>query len=303
MINTIKSSNRRTKFLGVLKNQALMWILLVPTVISLVICAWNPIIRGIYTSFFRTQGFNAVEFVGFKNYVNVLTDTMFLQTLVNTVKYVFWSLLFGGIPPIIIAVIFQEVIHFRKTVRLLTYIPSVAPALAVSVIWMSIFSPTAGGLLNQMMISLGVGQKAWLENPALTIPLMMISASWSGIPGTVLLYFAALQSVNQDLYEAAIIDGAGIWKRFRKITLPHLYPTILLMWVRQIIGIFQIFQEPLVMTDGGPNYASLSINLTAYKMAFTYGQVDRSLALSTVTFVILLGISIIYFKMDKKVNG
>lgn len=302
MAKNIKSENRRTKFYHTFKNEFFMWILLVPTVISLIIGAWDPILKGMFTSLFKTRGFSAVEFVGLKNYANVLSDTMFMATISNTFKYVFWSLLFGGIPPIIIAIIFQEVLHFRKTIRLLTYIPSVAPSLAVSVIWVSIYSSSTGGLLNQLLALFGANPQVWLENPKLTIPLIMISASWTGIPGTVLLYFAGLQTVNQELYEAATIDGAGIMRRLRTVTLPHLYPTILLMWVRQIIGIFQIFQEPLIMTDGGPNNASLSINLTAYKMAFVYGQVDRSLALSTVVFIILMVITVFYFKLDKKIN-
>lgn len=286
-----------------LKAQTYMWILLIPTVIALAICSWYPILSGFYTSFFKTQGYTAVEFVGFKNYVNVLTDTMFLSTLGNTVKYVLWSLLLGGIPPIFIAIIMQEVVHCRRSIRFLTYIPSVTPALAVSVIWMCMYSPASGGLLNYLLSFLGIEPQVWLQNENLTIPLIMLSSSWSGIPGTVILYLAALQNINQDLYAAALIDGASIWSRLRKITLPTLYPTILLMWVRQIIGIFQIMQEPLVMTDGGPNNASLSLNLTAYKMAFQYGQADRALALGVVSFAFLLIVSIFYFKMDKKINS
>lgn len=289
--------------LAVVKTQTFMWVLLVPTVFTLILCHWYPIFSGVYTSFFKTQGYNAVEFVGLRNYKNVLTDTMFLTTLGNTLKYVFWSLLLGGIPPIFIAIIMNEVIHAKRTIRLLTYVPAVTPALATAVIWMCIFSPSPGGLLNYLLSVFGIEAQGWLQNPKLTIPLMMFSASWSGIPGTVVLYLASLQNVNQDLYEAAMIDGAGIWTRLKKITLPTLYPTILLMWVRQIIGIFQIMQEPLVMTDGGPNNASLSLNLTAYKMAFTYGQADRALALGTVTFLLLLIVSIGYFKLDKKLNS
>ncbi len=288
---------------NVFKNQALMWVLLVPTVYTLVMHIWYPIGDGFFTSFFKTYGYNRGEFVGLRNYINVLTDTMFLQTLGNTVKYVLWSLLLGGLPPIFIAVIMQEVIHGKRTIRLLTYIPAVVPTLATSVIWMGIFSPAAGGLLNQLLSGLGVEAQSWLQDPNLAIPLIILTASWSGIPGTVLLYLAVLQSINQDLYEAAMIDGAGVWKRFRKITLPTLYPTILLMWVKQIIGIFQIMEQPLVMTDGGPNNASLSLNLTAYKMAFTYGQVDRALALGVVSFCILLVFSVLYFRVDKKLNS
>ena len=298
-----KNKKSIASMLTIFKNQSLMWILLVPTVAVLLFCHWYPIFSGMYMSFFKTQGYTATDFVGLKNYINVLTDTMFLTTLLNTVKYVLWSILFGAIPPIFIAVIMQEVIHGKRTIRLLTYIPAVVPSLATAVIWTSIFSPASGGLLNYLLSFFGVEAQGWLQNPKLTIPLIMISQSWSGIPGTVLLYLSALQNINQDLYEAAMIDGASVWRRFKKITLPTLYPTILLMWVRQIIGIFQIMEPPLVMTDGGPNNASLSLNLTAYRMAFTYGQADRALALGVVSFCVLLIFSVFYFKMDKKINS
>ena len=286
-----------------LKSQFLMWILLIPTVFVLIYCHWTPVFRGMYMSFFHTKGYSVTDFCGLENYKNVLTDTMFLQTLWNTVQYVVWSLVMGAIPPIILAIFMQEVIHGKGVIRFLSYLPSVTPGLAATVVFMSIFSPAPGGLLNYFLGNFGIEPQTWIQDAKMAIPLIVLTMSWSGIPGTVLYYLASLQSVNQDLYEAAMIDGATVWKRCLKITLPHLGPMTLLLWVRQTIGVFQIMQQPLVMTDGGPNNASLSLNLTAYKMAFQYGQVDRALALGTVSFVFLLVFSIFYFKMDKKLNN
>lgn len=291
---------RYSAVIGSLKKETLMWLLLVPTVLSLIICQWNPVIKGLILSFFKTKGYTAVAFAGLANYKAVLTDSMFIQTLINTVMYVVWSLIIGALPPIIIAILLHETVHGKQTFKVLTYLPAVAPALAVSLIWRSLYSPTASGLLNLLLAKLGIPAQQWLLNEHMTIPLIVLSMTWSGCPGSVLLYLAGLQSVSQDLYEAAIIDGAGIWKRIFKITLPHLAPVILLLTVRQIIGVFQIMDLPLVMTDGGPNNASLSLNLTAYKMAFTYMQVGRSLSLGTVSFVILLAVTAFYFMLDKK---
>ena len=289
--------------LVVVRNEALMWMLLLPTVFTLILCHWNPIFRGMITSLFQTKGFKLVEFVGLKNFKNVLTDTMFLRTLLNTVQYVVWSFLLGAIPPLAIAIALNEVVHFKQGFKILTYLPAIAPGLAASLIWVNIFSPSPGGMLNILMNALGLPTSQWLLNESLTIPLIVVSMTWKGYGATMLLYLSALQSVSQDLYEAAVIDGAGIWKRIFKITIPHLGPTMLLMWVQQIISVFQIFDQPLVMTDGGPNNASLTLGLTSYKMAFSYMQVDRSMALGTVSFFILLIATLFYFRMQKKLEG
>jgi multiple sugar transport system permease protein len=116
------------------------------------------------------------------------------------------------------------------------------------------------------------------------------------------MYLASLQSVNQSLYEAARIDGAGFWRRFWHILLPHMRGIILLLAIRQIIGVFQITEQPLVMTGGGPNGASMSLGLTNYFYAFQYGQFDKSMALGVISFLFLLGLTFIYFKLDRKFN-
>lgn len=284
------------------RSQALMWCLLLPTVFALVLCHWNPIFRGMFTSLFQTKGFKIVEFVGLENFKNVLTDTMFWDTLINTFEYVLWSLVLGLLPPLAIAIAINEVVHFKQGFKIFTYLPAIAPALAASLIWMNIFSPSPGGLLNVILTKLDLPTSQWLLNGHLTIPLIVVSLTWRGYGATMLLYLSSLQSVSQDLYEAAVIDGAGIWRRLFKITIPHIAPTMLLMLVQQIIGIFQIFEQPLVMTDGGPNNASLTLGLTSYKMAFSYMQVDRSMALGTVSFFILLIATLFYFRMKKKLE-
>lgn len=295
-----KGRKRPTSFLAVLKNETFMWILLVPTVFALVLCQWNPIVRGMITSFFQTRGFKTVEFVGLQNYINVLQDSMFLQTLWNTVQYVLWSIVLGIVPPLGIAIAINEAVHAKQTFKVLAYVPAIAPALAVSIIWKNLFSPAPGGLFNQLLLSLGLPTSQWLLNENLTIPLIILTMTWSGYATTMLLYLTALQSLSQDLYEAAVVDGAGVWRRIFRITLPHLSPTMLLLVVRQIIGVFQVFDQPLVMTDGGPNNASLSMGLTTYKLAFSYMSVDRAMALGTVSFCILIFATLFYFRMEKK---
>ena len=116
------------------------------------------------------------------------------------------------------------------------------------------------------------------------------------------MYLATLQGTNQSLYEAARLDGAGFWQRVRHITWPHCRGIILLLAVKQIIGVFSVTEQPMVMTGGGPNGASMSLGLTNYYYAFKYGAMQKSLALGVITFVILSGLTVVYFKLDKKIN-
>ena len=301
-INNLRIKRVKGK-LTIVKNESMMWLLLLPTVFAIILCQWNPVVRGVFTSFFRTKGFSTVEFVGLSNYKNVLHDTMFLKTLINTFSYVIWSLIIGILPPLALAIAINETVHFKEGFKILLYLPAVAPGLAVSIIWMNMYSPASGGMLNSILQMFNLPTSQWLLNEKLVIPLIIISMTWKGYGTTMLLYLSSLQSLSQDLYEAAIIDGAGLWKRITKITIPHMAPTLLLMIVNQIIGVFQVFDQPLVMTGGGPNDASLTLGLTSYKMAFSYMQVDRSMALGTVSFFILLVATIFYFKMQKKLEA
>ena len=148
----------------------------------------------------------------------------------------------------------------------------------------------------------GLGPVGWLSNAHLTIPLIILAMTWNGFGSTMILYLASLQSVDQSLYEAARLDGAGVFSRIKNVLLPHMSGILFLNAIRQIIAVFQITEQPLVMTGGGPNGASMSLGLTNYFYAFKYGQLDKSMALGVITFILLIGLTYIYFKFDKKIN-
>lgn len=148
----------------------------------------------------------------------------------------------------------------------------------------------------------GLQPMTWLNNANLSIPLIIVMLTWSGFGGAVIMYLASLQGIDRSLYEAAKLDGAGIFQRIRVVMMPHMWGILLLQAVRQIIGIFQIAEQPLVMTGGGPNGASTSLGLTNYYYAFKYGQFDRSMALGVIMFILLVWLTLLYFRLDKKIN-
>ena len=285
-----------------LKNNIGGWLFILPLAVIVYFFTIRPQVLGFVWSFFRMQGFKIVKFVGFDNYVRVLTDTMFLKNLWNTFQYVLWSLVIGYPLPIILAVLLNEAVHLRKTLRVLVYVPSILPAIATSLLWVFVFSPTSGGLLNTALQSIGIEPQVWLQDPTKTIFYIIISMTWSGCGGTILYYFAALQGVSRELYEAAVIDGAGFFRRLRVVAFPHIAGISLLFLAKQIIGVFSITDQPMQMTDGGPNGASMTLGLQIYRYGFVDFRPDLAMALGVVMFFILLIVTIFYFRLEKKLS-
>lgn len=278
------------------------WVLILPAVLCIYLFIIRPQVQGIWWSFFNMQGYKVKEFVGFANYKQVMSDTMFVKTLWNTCQYVIWSLLIGFLLPILVAVVLNEIVHFRNTFRFLTYFPAILPGMAVSLLWYMMYYPDQGGLLNMIGSWFGMQPYTWLQDSNHTIMYIVISMTWCGCGATAIYYFASLQGVSRELYEAAIIDGAGFIRRFFTVTLPHLSGITLLFLVKQIIGVFNIMEQPMQMTDGGPNGASNTLGLVAYKYGFVNIKPQLAMAVGVIMFLILMVLTIFYFYLDKKIE-
>lgn len=276
------------------------WILLVPSILLFLIMIWGPLISTIRLSFYETQGFEAVAFAGLDNYKNVLTNSEFLRTLKNTCFYVLWSLAIGYLFPLLVAVMLNEMVRVKSVLRFSFYFPAMIPGMATALLWKFIFDPGEGGVLNMILMAFGHAPSQWLQDASLTIPLIIFTMTWKGFGGTMLIYLASLQGISRDLYEAASIDGAGFFQKIRYVQFPAVKSLMGLMLIRQIIGVFQIMQEPLAMTSGGPNNASMSLMLSSYNYGFRYYQVGRSMAVGTITFLILAVFTVIYQVASRK---
>lgn len=275
------------------------WLLILPAILLLILVSWRPIFMGIQMAFMNNEG---TQFVGFDNFRTVLTDVLFFKALKNTVLYVVWSLIIGMGLPVVVAIMLNETVHMSSFLKASLYLPQVMPAIAVSLLWSFVYMADESGLLNQIISFAGGEPQVWLQDENWTIPLIVISMTWKGFGFTSILYLASLQGINRELYEAAVIDGAGFFGRTLKITLPHMYPMILLFGVNQIKSIFNIMIEPLTMTGGGPNNASLSLGLQSYKYAFQYFRMSESVALSIIMWLVIIAFTIIYIVLDKKLE-
>lgn len=300
MMNTRKKLKRKFN----LRDEIDAWVLLLPMVVILYLFVWRPTVMGAAWSFFDMKAYTVKDFCGFDNYIRVMTHTQFLPMLLNTVKYVLWSLVIGFLPPLFIAIMINEVIHFKNGFKVIIYVPAVIPGIAAMLMWYFMYYPDQTGLLNMILSKIGVEPKQWLNDPSFTIVGIIIYSTWKGFAGTMLLYYASLQSVSVELYEAAIIDGAGPLRRLGYVTRPAMEGIILLQLVRQIISVFQIMEQPLAMTGGGPNGASTSLSYQLYQYGFNSGGkgTGQAMALGVIIFLILIVFTIFYFWLNRKIE-
>lgn len=296
-INKKKPINYRISRL--IKKNISGWIIMAPTLLLFIFFIWGPLIQSIRLSLYSSQGMRIVKFVGFQNYIDVFHHPDFMPAIKNTFSYTLWSLVIGFFAPIILAIIINEMVHAKSLFRVGTYFPNIVPGLATVLMWGFILRPGSTGVLNIILSKFGVEPMVWLSNPKLTIPLIVITMTWKGAGATALIYLASLQGINLELYEAATIDGASIWHRVRYVTIPSLRNLISTLFILQVISVFQILYEPLVMTNGGPNDASISIMQLVFKYAFEKFDYPKAAAVSVIISIFLITLTAVYNKVNK----
>ncbi|MDP1857116.1 MAG: sugar ABC transporter permease [Gemmatimonadaceae bacterium] len=231
---------------------------------------------------------SVVRFVGLDNYSNLLSNPDFARALRNT----FYFVLVGG--PLSIAaslgaalLLSAKLAPFKSFFRTVYFAPVVTTLVAVAVVWRYMLN-TRYGLLNYALGGLGVAPVDWLGDPAWAMPAIIIMAVWKNFGYNMVIFVAGLQNIPDDLYEAAELDGAKAWHRFRHVTLPMLRPTLIFVSVITLIGYFQLFAEPYVMTQGGPNKSTQSIVLLMYEEGFRWWRMGNAAAIAFVLFAIML---------------
>lgn len=286
--------------MGAIKRHLGGWLIVLPGLILLAFFVWIPLISNVSLSFYEAQGYTKQQFVGLAKYAEVLADPVFQRALINTVLYVVWSLIIGFMAPIVFALLLSEVVHFRGLFRTAIYFPNIVPGLAAAIMWKFMFDPDPGGMVNGLLAKIGVAPQPWLGSATWVIPLIVLTMTWKGAGATTLIYLAAIQSISKTLYEAARVEGATVWQRLRYITLPSIAPSVRLLFILQIISVFQVFYEPLVMTGGGPNNASLSLLQLIYRYGFVRGDVAKAAALGVIVALALLVLTGFYWMVNRR---
>lgn len=240
------------------------------------------------------------RFVGLANYSKLLDNPVFWQALKNT----FYFVLIGG--PLSIAVSLMAAMmlnspltRLRSTFRVVYFLPVVTTLVAVAVIWRYIYHPKFG-LLNYFLSFFDVSPVDWLGDPVWAMPALILMAVWKNFGYNMIIFIAGLQNIPRDLYESAMIEGASPWQQFRYITLPMLAPTTVFITLMTIIGYFQFFAEPYVMTQGGPLNQTLSIVLYMYQEGFRWWNMGFSAAVAFVLFLIIFLATALQMRLQKE---
>jgi len=281
------------------------YVFIAPWLVGFLIFTAGPMLASLYLSFCKYD-LHTLTWVGTRNYQVLLTrDPLFAKSLTNTALYVLFSVPIGLTGSLLIALLLNQRVKGIAFFRTAFYLPSLVPAVASALVWQWVFHPDAG-ILNYGIFTFGklIGHPLkgtqWLQDPKTALASLILMSLW-GIGGArMIIFLAGLQGVPDQLYEAASLDGARTWATFRHVTLPMLSPTLFFNLVLGIIGSFQVFTSAYVMTNGGPNNATLLYVLYLYNNAFRYFKMGKASAMAWILFVILLVFTLIQFRNSSR---
>ena len=268
------------------------WIFLAPAALLISVFFVIPVLASLILSLtdfdiYAVASLGNARFVGAGNYIRLVHDPVFWKALVNT----FYFALVGG--PLTVAaslgaafLLSSKLVRWQGFFRTIYFAPFVTTLVAVAIVWKYLYHPQYG-MLNWALARLGASPIDWLGDPHWAMPAIIVMSVWKNFGYNMLIFVAALQSVPQELYEAAELDGAGPVKRFWHITVPMLGPALAFVGIVTMIGYFQLFSEPYVMTQGGPLRATTSVVLYMYEEGFRWWRMGFAAAIAFVLFIII----------------
>jgi multiple sugar transport system permease protein len=260
--------------------------------------SWFPLVRGVVLSFEQVNFVTDPYWVGIDNFRNLFDDPLFWTAWKNTFYFTGLALVFGYGVPLAIAILLNELRHLKGFFRIAVYVPVMLPPI-VGVLLFKYFYDPGNGLFNTVLRGVGLPESQWTQSPRTAMLSLILVSTWANMGGAVLMYLAALQSIPGELYEAAEMDGASVWRRLLHITLPQLRFIMLVLLLLQIIATMQVFIEPFQLT-GTSNPDTITVMVLIYRYAFTVNN-DFGLAasMSVLLFVVLGTFSAIYLRLTR----
>jgi multiple sugar transport system permease protein len=269
------------------------WAFVTPALLLIGVFFAIPVCGAFLLSFtdfdlYSIADFGSTRFVGLKNYRDLMAAPLFWTALRNTGYFVVVGGPLSAAASLAAAVLVNaKLLRFKPLFRSAFFAPWVTTLVAVAIVWRYIYHPQYG-LVNAGLSHLGIGPIDWLGNPHWAMPAIILLSVWKNFGYNMLVFLAGLQAIPEELYEAAALDGAGAWHRFRHITLPMLGPTFVFVGVVTMIASFQVFSEPYVMTQGGPLKATETLVLFMYEEGFRWWRLGFSAAIAVVLFGLTL---------------
>lgn len=279
------------------------WLLVAPSLIFMVIFTVYPIFRSIYLSLTKYKlGMKAPEWIGLQNYINLAGSSLFWKVMGNTLYFAFITIIPSMAAGLFLAVIVNRKSRATGFVRTAYFYPVIMPMIAIASIWMFIYM-AKNGLFDQLLVSLGMKPMNVLSSKKTVLPAMAFMYVWKEAGYLMVFFLSGIQSISEEVNEAARIDGAGPWTIFRKITLPLLAPTFLFVSTLALTNSFKLVDHVVIMTEGAPNNASTLLLYYIYQQGFTNFNYGLSSALTVVMLVLLMIVALPRFlSQDKKIH-
>lgn len=272
-----------------------------PVLLIFGVFSWLPIGRALIMSFQETN-LIVSSWVGLENFQAVLADPKLPLAVKNTAWFALLALVFGYPIPLVAAVLMSSVRRAKGLYSALAYLPVVVPPVIAVLLWRFFYDARPEGVFNEILSTVGLGPYPWLQSQTWAMPSLVLEATWAAAGGTVIIYLAALASVPAELYDAAEVDGASVWRKIVHVTLPHLRGVLFVTLILQVIGTAQVFLEPFLFTGGGPADSTLTILLLIYRKAFGQNlgaEFGEATALSLLLAVFLALMSLLYFRLTR----
>jgi multiple sugar transport system permease protein len=260
-----------------------------PWILGFILFGGGPVVAALLLSFAHWSLLSTPSWAGLSNYKRMFADPLFYKSVLNTVYFGMGSVVLGVVTCFLLAILLNQKVRGLGFFRTVFYLPSVVAGVATAILWVNILQPD-NGLINSVLGFFGIQGPGWLVDERWAIPGLILMSVW-GSGNTIVIYLAGLQGISPTLYEAAVLDGAGWWHRFWNVTVPMMSPVIFFNIVTSLIASLQAYTLVLVMTEGGPNNATLMLGLYIYREAFEYFDMGYAAALSWAMFA-LIGIAI-----------
>ena len=292
-------AQRRDRLRRRLADNALAYAFMAAGILCFAVFSWYPLIRGLMLSFQQDNLVTAPTWVGTQNFQHLFADPLFLTAWKNTAEFTGLALVFGYFVPFGIAVLLNELRHFKAYFRVVVYLPVMLPPIVSVMVWQFFYDP-GNGLFNTLLRASHLPTSQWVQSPHTAMISLVLVSTWSNMGGATIMYLAALQTIPGELYEAAELDGAGVWKRLRHVTLPQMRFIMLVLLLLQIVSTMQVFIEPFQLT-GFTDPSTITVMTLIYRYAFAVNN-DFGLAasMSVMLFAVLAVFSAFYLRLTRE---
>ncbi len=290
--------SRRRRYL---KPSTWGYIFISPWILGFILFSGGPLVASFFISLTEYDILSSPKFTGLENYRFALQDDpLFWGSLWRTTYFAIVAVPLGLVGSLVLAILLNQGLRATNLYRTLFFLPHLTPAVAMAILWSWLLHPTLG-FANTFLGQFGIPNFAWMTSKDTVIPTLIMISLWAGVGGnTMLIFLAALQGVPRDLEEAAELDGAGTWSKFKVITLPLISPVIFFNLILGIISSFQVFTLAFVATDGGPSYGSWFFILHLYNQAFSYFRLGYGAALAWIFLLIVLALTLFNFVVARR---